>query len=108
MTVYAFPNSPVEITVFSKPGCQQCAMTARHLDRLGLPYRYRDVTQDDEAREIVQSLGYQSLPVVTAGDMHWSGYRNTKLKRLAELHGITSDITWLDDDAESYLEGGVA
>lgn len=108
MTIYPFPNSPVEITVFSKPGCAQCTMTAKHLDRLGLPYRYRDVTQDDEAYEIVQFLGYQSLPVVTAGDMHWTGYRNTKLKRLAEIHGVAGDISWLDDAAAEYLEDGVA
>jgi glutaredoxin-like protein NrdH len=107
VTVHAFP-SLVEITVFSKPGCQQCAMTARHLDRLGLPYRYRDVTEDDEAYEIVEALGYKALPVVTAGDMHWTGYRHAKLKRLAEIHGITADLAPLDGDAESYLEDGAA
>jgi glutaredoxin-like protein NrdH len=108
MTIHPFPNSPVEITVFSKPGCPQCMTTARHLDRLGLPYRYRDVTEDDEAREIVQSLGYKALPVVTAGDMHWTGYRNERLKRLAEIHGVTGDISWLDEAAEGYLQDGVA
>lgn len=108
MTIHAFPNSPVEITLFSKPGCQQCATTARHLDKLGLPYRYRDVTEDDDAREAVEALGYRALPVVTAGDMHWTGYRNEKLKRLAEIRGVAADISWLDDAAGDYLEDGVA
>jgi glutaredoxin-like protein NrdH len=107
MTVHTFPG-PVEITVLGKPCCPQCRMTTQHLDRLGLPYRYRDVTEDDAARELVQSLGYLSLPVVTAGDMHWSGYRNTRLKRLAEIHGVTGDLSWLDEVAESYLKDGVA
>lgn len=108
MTIYPFPNSPVEITVYSKPGCQQCAMTAQHLDRLGLPYRYRDITEDDEARAAVETLGYRALPVVTAGDMHWTGYRNERLKRLAEVHGVATDISWLDEAAEAYLEDGIA
>lgn len=107
MTIHPFP-SPVEITVYSRPGCQQCRMTTQHLDRLGLPYTYRDVTEDDEARDIVTALGYLSLPVVTAGDMHWSGYRHAKLKLLGEMHGITADIGPLDEDAESYLAGDVA
>lgn len=107
MTLHSFPR-PVEITVFSKPGCQQCRTTCQHLDRLGLPYTYRDVTENDEARDIVTALGYLSLPVVTAGDMHWSGYRHAKLKLLGEMHGITADIGPLDAEAEAYLEDGVA
>ncbi len=108
MTVHPFPNSPVEITVYSRPGRQQCTTTARHLDRLGLPYRYRDVTEDDDARAAVEALGYRALPVVTAGDMHWCNYRNEKLKRLAEIHGVTGDISWLDDAAAEYIRDGVA
>lgn len=108
MSIHPFPNSPVEITVYSKPGCPQCTTTARHLDRLGLSYRYVDVTEDDDARAAVEALGYRALPVVTAGDMHWSGYRNTKLKRLAEIHGVATDISWLDEVAEEYRAGDVA
>jgi glutaredoxin-like protein NrdH len=96
VTIHAFPNSSVEVIVYGRPGCQQCVTTTRHLDRLGIPYLYRDVTDDPLWSDTVTALGYQSLPVVTAGDMHWSGYRNMKLKRLAELHGITTDISWLD------------
>lgn len=102
MSDHPFPTL-VEISVYSRPGCQQCRTTTRHLEKLGLPYRYRDVTEDADAYNVVQALGYQSLPVITAGDMHWSGYRNEKLKWLAEIHGLNADIEPLDAEAEDFL-----
>lgn len=107
MTVHSLPR-PVEVAVYSRPGCQQCRVTAQQLDRLGIPYDYRDVTQDPLWADTVTALGYQSLPVVTAGDMHWSGFRAAKIKRLAEIHGIAVDISDLDAMAEEYLAGGAA
>lgn len=107
MTVHSLPR-PVEVAVYTRPGCQRCVTTANQLKRLGIPYRYRDVTTDPEAHAIVQSLGYQALPVVTAGDMHWTGFRAEKIKRLAEIHGVALDISDLDALAEEYLAGDVA
>lgn len=97
-----FP-SVVPITLFSKPGCSQCVTTVRYLERLGLPYDYRDVTEDPEAHAAVQALGYLGLPVVVAGDMHWSGFRHSSLKRLGEIHGSLVDTSDLDALAEQFL-----
>ena len=72
-----------DVTLFSKPGCQGCKATARELDKHGIPYAYRDVTQDPEAMAAVQSLGYNSVPVVHAGDdNHWYGHRPDRVKAL--------------------------
>jgi glutaredoxin-like protein NrdH len=97
----------IQITVFGKPGCQECRMTTRRLDKHGLPYVYRDVTEDPEAHAEVVRLGYQSLPVVTVGDVHWSRFRLAKLDRLAEIHA-QPDVSSLDAVAERYLEDGAA
>ena len=73
------------VTLFTKPGCQGCKATARELDKHGIPYASRDVTQDPEAHAHVQSLGYQSLPVVHAGDdNHWSGHRPDSIRGLLD------------------------
>ena len=102
--------NPIQITLYAKTsGCQQCKATARHLDRQGTPYLTRYVDQDPTAADEVKLLGYQAVPVVVAGDMHWSGYRPGKLDQLARLHTIAADVAELDTAAEEYLaEEGVA
>jgi glutaredoxin-like protein NrdH len=98
----------VPIKVYGKPDCSQCHMTTHHLDKLGLPYEYLDVTQDDDARDAVTLLGYRVLPVVVAGDMHWGSFRYDKLKQLASIHREAADVTELDGAAERYLADGAA
>lgn len=73
----------MSITVYSKPGCIQCKYTYAELDKTGLPYKTVDVTQDPSGVAAVQEMGYQSLPVVVAGDSHWSGFRPDNLRALA-------------------------
>jgi glutaredoxin-like protein NrdH len=94
------------ITVYGKPACQGCSATKRKLDKLGLPYTYRDVTdpEDPAAAHNVAALGYRSLPVVTVGDIHWSDFRDARLTRLAEIYSGNADIGSLDTMAEQYLE----
>lgn len=95
----------LEVTVYGKPGCPQCTVTTRKLDKLAVPYTYRDVTEDADAAERVSSLGYRALPVVTVGDIHWSGFSDTRIDRLAEIHTGAADISGLDAEAEIYLAG---
>lgn len=71
-----------DITLYSKKNCQGCRLTRMKLDKLGVEYTYRDVTEDETAFAEVQALGYQALPVVVAGDQHWSGYSPDRLNAL--------------------------
>jgi glutaredoxin-like protein NrdH len=74
------------VTVYTKPACQQCKMTFRALDKAGVTYRSVDVTEDNDARGYVMSLGYLQAPVVvveTAATEHWSGFRPDKLDEIA-------------------------
>ena len=68
------------ITVYSKPNCPRCDATTRLLDRLDAEYTVIDVSTDTEARDYVLSLGYQEAPVVVAGQHHWSGYRQARVR----------------------------
>ncbi len=71
------------ITVFSKPACQKCKATARYLSKVGLQYTVVDITQDEEARQYVASLGYASAPVVVTDDgTHWSDFCISKIEGL--------------------------
>lgn len=95
-----------EITVYGQPHCQGCTATRRHLARAGVKFLARDVTDSDTARAEVEALGYSSLPVVVAGDMHWSGYRPDKLNQLVKALGTAPDIAPLEADAAAYLATG--
>lgn len=97
-------NIPVPVTLFGKPNCQGCKLTQRKFDQLGLPYTYRDITEDAEALAIVQALGYQSVPVVTAGDMHWSGFSPDRITSLARAHTYAPDLACSAQAAIDYLK----
>jgi glutaredoxin-like protein NrdH len=71
------------ITVYTKPACVQCNATFRALERQGMGYTAIDISEDQEAREYVLSLGYLQCPVVVAGGDHWSGFRPDRIKTLA-------------------------
>ncbi len=51
----------MNITVYTKPACVQCTATYRALDKAGIEY---------------------DVPVVVAGDDHWSGFRPDRIKAL--------------------------
>ena len=70
------------VTVFSKPGCVQCAATTRALDARAIPYSLVDITASLEALAYVQSLGYRQAPVVVTGADHWAGFRMDKIEKL--------------------------
>lgn len=74
----------MSVTVYTKPACVQCNATYRALDKAGIAYVSVDLSQDDDAREYVQSLGYLQAPVVVAaGGEHWGGFRPDRIAELA-------------------------
>lgn len=70
------------VTLYSKPGCNPCRLTKRALDSKGIKYVAKDITEDPTALERVRELGYQTVPVIEAGDQHWNGYQPDRLASL--------------------------
>jgi glutaredoxin-like protein NrdH len=48
-----------------------------------LDYEAIDISTDTQGRDFVMSLGHLQVPVVIAGDRHWSGYRPDHIADLA-------------------------
>lgn len=71
------------ILVYGKPKCGGCVATKKIMNDNGIQYEYRDITVDPEAALEVANLGYLAMPVVVAGEDHWSGYRPDRIKALA-------------------------
>lgn len=72
----------MSITIYSKPACVQCTATTRALSARGLSFEVIDLTRDDAAVELVQTLGYRQAPVVVAGEHHWAGFRPDMISTL--------------------------
>jgi glutaredoxin-like protein NrdH len=70
------------VTVYTKPACVQCNATYKALDKRDIEYSRVDISADHQARDYVISLGYCRLPVVVAGDDHWSGFRPDRIREL--------------------------
>lgn len=70
------------VTVYSKPDCVQCNATYRALTKNHIDYDVVDVTEDQEAYDRIVAMGFQQVPVVVAGEDHWSGYRPDKIAGL--------------------------
>lgn len=71
------------ITVYSAAACVQCSATYREMEKQGLFYTVINVDETPAAREDLARLGYRQLPVVTAGESHWSGFRPDRIRALA-------------------------
>lgn len=65
-----------KVTVYTKKKCPQCIMTKQYMDKLNIEYETIDASENEEAREYVKSLGFQTLPVVVveSGEA-WFGFR---------------------------------
>jgi glutaredoxin-like protein NrdH len=70
-------------TVYSKPACVQCDQTKKLLDKRGVQYNTVDITQDEEAYEMIVKMGFMSVPVVISGDQSWAGFQPDKINSLA-------------------------
>ena len=72
-----------KVKVYTKEKCPQCIMTKRYMDALNIEYETIDATDNEEAREYVKSLGFQTLPVVVAESGEaWFGFRPENIELL--------------------------
>lgn len=56
------------IEVIGTSGCGKCRLLKMWLDSKELPYKYRDISYDQEAVEILREHGLKSLPQLMIDD----------------------------------------
>jgi glutaredoxin-like protein NrdH len=74
----------MRIIVYTKPDCIQCTFTLNELIRAGIDHAVIDISKNGTAHDYIRSLGYSQLPVIVAGDDHWSGFRIERLRALRQ------------------------
>lgn len=71
------------VRVYGKPQCVQCEYTKKRLDAADIPYEYHDITEEPEAKKVVEQTGRLTLPLVVAGDQSWHGLSPDRIQALA-------------------------
>lgn len=70
-------------TVYTKPNCVQCDMTKRYMDKNGIDYDTVDITENQDALDMILGMGFSSAPVVISGDISFAGFQPDKINLLA-------------------------
>ncbi len=68
-----------ELIVYSQPGCPPCTAAKEFLDRAGIPYVAKDVTEDPQAIDELIAIGSRSTPTIKYGDKVMIGFRKDEL-----------------------------
>lgn len=73
----------MQITVWSTPACVQCMMTKREMDKRGIKYEAKDLTEHPDKLEEFKAKGLLQAPIVVTDIKVWSGFRIDKITSLA-------------------------
>jgi glutaredoxin-like protein NrdH len=73
----------LSVVIYTLPSCVQCDTTKRMMQKINVSYREVDLSENEDAYQMVKALGYSAAPVVFAGDDHWSGFRPDRIQSLA-------------------------
>ena len=76
--------------VFWQPGCSSCVKVKEFLDNLGVPFESVNVLTDAQGREVLQTLGPRSVPVVSQGT------RYTFAQSLSEVAAFVGKVVTVD------------
>lgn len=69
------------LEIYTQPGCRPCAQNKAFLEKNGIEYVAKDVT-DPTVFEEYATLGYQTVPVLKKGEEVWTGFNMNKLREL--------------------------
>ena len=81
-----------QVTVYADSEHDDVADTMAALENLGISYTLVDLTQDENALQHVEELGFAQTPVVEAGTTSWAGFRPDLIHALALAESITYDV----------------
>jgi len=61
--------------------CSACAATTRWLDKLGVPFETKELT--DEVRDEMFAKGFREAPIVVYQGQAFSGFKPSRLQEIA-------------------------
>lgn len=83
-------GSRVVPVVYVEPGNLACQRTLAAFSAAGADVERVDITADTEAKDAVETAGYQRLPVVDTGSAIWSGHQTAAIRAFIETAGLNT------------------
>ena len=75
------------VTIYTTPTCGYCKMAKEFFKENNIEYTEKDVTIDEEAREVmIQKSGQMGVPVIVIGEELAVGFDKDKISELLELN----------------------
>lgn len=76
----------MNVTVWTKPVCQQCRMVKHRLTTAGVPFEERDLTAPEAAKDLehFRSLGYTSAPITEYEGLAVPGFIPAEIDQVIE------------------------
>ena len=72
-----------QITVYTTPGCPDCAAVKRYFEQKGISYEEKDVSQNPAwIDEMKQAAGVRIAPVTVVGDQAFYGTFDTQRPKI--------------------------
>ncbi len=87
-------DTPTELTVYGADWCGDCGRAKRHLDAAGVAYRWIDLAEDRDAKEMLAAAGLRSIPIIATVDG-----RILVEPSNAELRGLVDSLSEVADKA---------
>ena len=82
------------VTVYADVEHGDVADTMAVLENLGISYTLVDLTQDKNALQHVEKLGFTQTPIVEAGTTSWAGFRPDLIHALALALALAESVTY--------------
>ena len=73
----------MSLIIYTRNNCVQCHATKRAMESRGMVFEMVNIDQQPEAAETLRAQGFRQLPVVSAGETRWSGFRPDMINRLS-------------------------
>lgn len=71
------------VLVWSLPSCVQCLSTKRQLEKHGIAFIERDLTEHPDQADAFRAEGLTTAPIVQTSIGIWQGFRPDLIKQLA-------------------------
>ena len=72
-----------QVTIYTTPGCPDCAAVKRYLEQKGISYKEKDVSQNPAwIDEMKQVAGVRIAPVTVVGDQAFYGTFDTQRPKI--------------------------
>ena len=63
------------VTIYTLPNCPACDHTKKWMERRGISYEVKRLSESVTAMELATVRGWTTAPIVIAGAESWNGFR---------------------------------